>query len=330
MPTATLSGVDELCAEFRSSRDGRDCVFNVIVNVAEARGLKGLGSTGLNECVAKVYGLWDTEGFKESAVHAKTSTPFFKSVFKLTYQGQPRTFFESVLVIEIQHDRGLMPRKLVGMLQVGIVDIFLSRDHKVPMQWFAISDIYSDEPAIPTGYIRTSLIINSMDEPGAVQLDVPEEERSRCELMEIPRIHTSITATGVYNIIFRVYQGRDLKPSNTALQTADPYVKIVTATGENRTDVKSDLNPVWNQQLQIPMYEPHFRQMIHVELWDSSMLYGDSLVATMCLGWKDICANAESFNQPTWYALHALPQPAALCVCFCGCMHACMHACMYV
>ena len=35
-------------------RDGRDCNFNVIVNVAEARGLAGKGGTGLNDCRAKV------------------------------------------------------------------------------------------------------------------------------------------------------------------------------------------------------------------------------------------------------------------------------------
>jgi hypothetical protein len=35
-------------------RDGRDCNFNVIVNVAEARGLAGKGGTGLNDCCAKV------------------------------------------------------------------------------------------------------------------------------------------------------------------------------------------------------------------------------------------------------------------------------------
>ena len=50
-----------------------------------------------------------------------------------------------------------------------------------------------------------------MDEPGAVQPDVPEEERNRCELMQIPRIHTSHIATGVFNIIFRVFQARELK-----------------------------------------------------------------------------------------------------------------------
>jgi len=301
-----LSGVDDLCAEFRGLRDGKDCTFNVVVKVSEARGLKGLGNTGLNECRAKVFGSWDAEGYELSKVHTKTSTPFFEYVSKFTYKGQPRAFFESVLVIEMQHDRGLMPGKLIGLLQVGIIDIFHSRDHKIPTQWFAVSDIFSEEPAIPTGYIRCSLIINTMDETGAVQPDVPEEERGRCELLEIPRMHTTVTATGIYNIIFKIFQARDLTPGS--FNSADPYLKIVTATGENQTDTKYDLNPEWNQQLQIPMYEPHFRQMIEVQLWNADGgVTGDRLVARFCLSWKDIFSQQDYFNKPRWYDMYALP-----------------------
>ena len=77
------------------------------------------------------------------------------------------------------------------------------------------------------------------------------------------------------------------------------------AAGENRTDTRtSDLNPVWNQQLQIPMYEPMFRQMIYIELWNEGMQ--TSLVSRMAISWKDIFTNQEYFKQPQWY-IH--PEP---------------------
>ena len=41
--------------------DGRDCNFNVIVNVAEARGLAGKGGTGLNDCCAKVLKIFKSQ-----------------------------------------------------------------------------------------------------------------------------------------------------------------------------------------------------------------------------------------------------------------------------
>ncbi len=117
------SGVDELCDEFRGRRDGRDCNFNVIVNIAEARGLNGKGGTGLNDCRARVFGLWDPDGYELSCKHDKTSTPFFEFVAKLTYEGQPRAFFESVLVIEIVHDRSFLPAKPIGQIQVMCICI---------------------------------------------------------------------------------------------------------------------------------------------------------------------------------------------------------------
>ena len=303
------SGVDDLCDEFRGKRDGRDCKFNVIINVVEARGLLGKGSTGLNECRAKVFGLWDPDGYEQSCVHSKTSTPFFGFVAKLTYEGQPRAFFQSTLVIQILHDRGLMPPKPIGQLQVGIVDIFHSRDHKVPMQWFAIADVYSEEPAVPTGYIRCSLIINSQDEPGAVQLDVPEEERARCELLEIPRIHTSISSTGVYNIIFKVYQAINLNAGSTGW--CDPSIKVETALVTNATDVQHGQNPVWNQQLQIPVYEPHFRQMIEVQLLNDEVL-GSVVMAHFCLSWKDVYSSQDYYAKPRWYDFYNIRKRGGL------------------
>ena len=300
------SGLDELCAEFREARDGRDCVFNVLVNIAECRGLFGLASHGFNDSKARVYGTWDPEGTEVSKIHSKTSTPFFNFVCRLSYIGQPHRFLSSSIVIEIQHDRGLLPAKIIGVLQIGVLDVFHSSGHKLPLQWFAINDIASDEPAIPTGYIRMNVIINNMDEPGAVQDDVPEEERSRCELLEIPRLHNFITATGVYNIIFKIYQARNLRRVDDTWGS-DPFIKIVIPTGENQTDTKaSDLNPVWNQQLQIPVYEPIFCDLLALQLWNQNIA-GNHVVAEHMFSWKDVFSRQEYYKQPRWFDLFSLP-----------------------
>ena len=71
-----------------------------------------------NNFHVKVFGLWDPDGYELSPKHEKTSTPFFGFVAKLTFEGQPRAFFESVLVIEVVHDRGLLPAKPIGQIQV--------------------------------------------------------------------------------------------------------------------------------------------------------------------------------------------------------------------
>ena len=77
----------------------------------------------MNDCRARVFGLWDPDGYELSCKHDKTSTPFFGFVAKLTYEGQPRAFFESVLVIEIVHDRSFLPAKPIGQIQVMYASI---------------------------------------------------------------------------------------------------------------------------------------------------------------------------------------------------------------
>ena len=51
-------------------------------------------------------------------------------------------------------------------------------------------------------------------------------------------------------------------------------------------------------------YEPMFRQMIYIELWNEGMQ--TSLVSRMAISWKDIFTNQEYFKQPQWY-IH--PEP---------------------
>ena len=210
MSSIVLSGLKDLNSEWRSKRDGRDGVWNVIITIAEARGLRGLGPHGLNDCNVRITFSADKEDDTNvSKIHQKTSTPFFNHVFKLTFCGQPAQFFTNYIIVEVLHNRGaLFGTKLIGLLHIGILDVFHMPEHKLPMQWFPLVDLFSEEPAIPTGFVRMNVIINSIDETGAVQSDVPDLERGQTELLVIPRIHAFVTATGRYNLILRIFQAQ--------------------------------------------------------------------------------------------------------------------------
>jgi len=309
-----VSGFQELTIEWRHKRDGKDCAWNVIVTVAEARGLRGLGNHGLNDCRLKVFISTADDDEKLSKIHEQTSTPFFDQVFKLTFEGQPAAFFSAFIEVQILHERGaifpqniIFPPKLIGMLQVGILDVFQMPDHKLPMQWFAIVDLNSEEPAIPRGFLRMSIIVNSLDEPGAVQIEVPPRERNEKELLIIPRIHACATSTGAYNIIFKIYQARDLRRMD-ALWGADSYIRISCSSGEIRTDTKNGtLDPKWNQQVQLPIYEPLFREVIRLEVWHDSAT-GPILMSCILFTWKDIVSNQDLFKQIKWYDMYDLPE----------------------
>ena len=73
--------------------------------------------------------------------------------------GQPYDFFASSLFIYVYH-KGLIPGlmdKPVGMIQIGIMDIFCSDKHMLPCQWMALVDPNGDLPAEPLG--NSSILI---------------------------------------------------------------------------------------------------------------------------------------------------------------------------
>ena len=43
--------------------------------------------------------------------------------------------------------------KPIGQIQIGIMDVFLSEGHMLPVQWFPLVDPKSDLPAEPLGEI---------------------------------------------------------------------------------------------------------------------------------------------------------------------------------
>ena len=68
--------------------------------------------------------------------------------------GQPYDFFASSLYIYV-YSKGMVPGGLmdkpIGQIQIGIMDIFLSENHMLPIQWFPLVNPKSDLPAEPLG-----------------------------------------------------------------------------------------------------------------------------------------------------------------------------------
>jgi Ca2+-dependent lipid-binding protein len=110
-------------------------------------------------------------------------------------------------------------------------------------------------------------------------------------------MHACVTSSGRYNLVFRVYQAQDLRVMD-ALWGADPFVRISSAFGEMRTDTRNGtVNPVWNQQLQLPLYEPLFRETLLLEVCHDAALSGPVVMSSLLLTWKDIISNQDRFRQ---------------------------------
>ena len=293
-----------LCKTFREANNSKACTWNIITTVWDARGIQAQKGNGTNDMVISVEHLGVRDNSK---VFEKSINEIPNRVFKHEYTGQPYTFFASCLNISVYH-QGLLPLgmldKPVGQCQIGIMDVFLSANHMLPIQWFPIVDPNSDLPAEPLGYLRLNCIINTLHEPGAVQSRAPDDvaswELNRHEIMQIPRLNLRVCASHQYNLKFMVYQGFDLGRGGFG-PAGDPQFRVITPCGIIATDpFPNSLDPKWNAMLQIPFYEPTFTDLIICEVRDAL----GTIHSRMYLSWKDLYINQEANKSPRWIDMY--------------------------
>ena len=96
------------------------------------------------------------------------------------------------MLVQCFHKK-LLGEEFVGQVEIGILDVFMSDQHMIPMQWFALVDPKDDIPAEPRGFLKMNVIINTVNEPGAVQQRAPDDvadwELNRHHVLQIPRLN---------------------------------------------------------------------------------------------------------------------------------------------
>jgi len=303
MPTGSswepVPAYSHLCQFFREANNSRDCTWNVITTVWEARGMKAYGGNGTNQLIIRV----DHRGIKEdSKTFERAVNTVSNRVYKREFTGQPYDFFASSIIISCWNKK-MIGEQFIGQIQLGIMDVFLSKAHMLPMQWFPIVDPKSDLPSEPLGYLKLNCIINNLDESGAVQEKAPDAvadwELNRHEILQIPRMNMRKVACHQYNLKFMTFQGFDL--GTGAEKTADPIFRVTTPCGVIATDANPNtLKPQWNTMLQIPYYEPTFCDLIHCEVWDGNAKRLSGLI----FSWKDIFINQQAYMKPRWIDMY--------------------------
>eukprot|EP00960_Hanusia_phi_P056776 763367-Hanusia_phi.AAC.3 len=288
-----------LCREYKEKHNSRDCSWNVLTTVWDARGIKAIAGNGTNNMLIQVSHLGIRE---DSKVMEKCINEIPNRTFKREYTGQPEDFFASCLMISVYHTTMLGP-KFIGEVRLGILDVFLSEGHMLPMQWFPLVDPNSDLPAEPMGFLKLNCIINNIDEQGSVQSRAPDDvadwELNYHNILQIPRLNLRKCASHQYNFKLLVFQGFDL--GTGAERTADPVFRVLSGCGAISSDpFPNSLRPKWNTMLQLPFYEPTYCDLIICEVWDANV----SRLSHIVLSWKDIVIRQEYYKEPRWIDMY--------------------------
>jgi hypothetical protein len=166
----------------------------------------------------------------------------------------------------------LIGEEFIGQVEIGVLDVFMSPSHMIPMQWFALVDPKDDIPAEPRGFVKLNVIINTVRESGAVQDRAPDEvadwELTRHNVLQIPRLNFRKVACHQYNLKFLIYQGYDLGDGSQF--SMDAQFRVSTPCGDISTDpFQNSLRPKWNCKLQA---SPSAQAVIHTPCMRSHTL----------------------------------------------------------
>jgi len=305
-----IAGYSGLVKQFRDANDSKHCTWNMAVTIWEVRGMQTYNGSGTNNLTLSVV----HEGVSNSSrvFEESISNVIVNHVYKRTFHGQSGDFFKSSINIVATNHKLLGP-KFIGQVKIGVLDVFLAKDHMLPMQWFSIVDPLSDLPVEPLGFVKMNVIITTLGERMAVQQLSPDaiadwELRTMPPaILQVPRLNLRVCSCHQYNIKFVMYQGFSLG-AQRGMGTADPRVKVISCCGENQGDpAQNTVSPKWNALLQCPFYEPNYMDLITVEIHDAGGRGGISKMGAMTFSWKHIMCNQGFYKQPRWIDMFELP-----------------------
>lgn len=107
-----------------------------------------------------------------------------------------------------------------------------------------------------------------------------------------------------YELLVRAYRAENL-PKLDTFGKVDGYIKASFTGSEQETSViKSDLNPVWNTELRLPVYVPTMSDRIAVRTMDWERAGDNRPIATMNFKWSSVLT--DSFG-PAWVNTYGSP-----------------------
>jgi Ca2+-dependent lipid-binding protein len=176
---------------------------------------------------------------------------------------------------------------VIGNVEINIPTIYYKEGHVMQHQWAALSGLTQNFQEV-LGFIKFSVGVFA---PGDVQAPLNEEPpvdaavaQTQINILYPPQIITQS-----YQILVRVIRGEKLKKMDT-FGKCDPYIQVLYGgLNVKSTILKVTHDPVWNEDLYLPISLPTVNNKIIIRLfdWDSDKTT-DELMGSVYFDIKDI------------------------------------------
>jgi len=271
------------------------------VHVIEARDLKARGSGGTNDPIVQVKCM---EKKLVTEPQKKTQNPIFDETLSFIHKNlEPEDVNQGTVLLSVFDHNKLMKNQMIGAFEFDLPSIYYRPSHEYYRQWVALADVSGKHEGIQ-GYLLVSIqVMGPNDEPNirresdVVGVDLGGEMNP---LMP-PQIESKPFCLSV--IIHRM-KNLPRMDGTLARGRCDPYVRVKFAGRSIRSRIiNREQDPVFDEKLQIPVYEPVMGSNISITAWDHDKTSKNDLIGSVVLKYKQ----AKKGYETHWVHMYGAP-----------------------
>lgn len=177
-------------------------------------------------------------------------------------------------------------------------------DHELYLQWVVLAD--PQKPQEESGYLRCTITVLTDDDKPAShpvedfknELGAPMTTRLKSMVLIPPTIKRRN-----FELTARIWKGRLNQPFN---REVSPQIHLAFngSTMESSRITRSN-EPVWNEEIVMPVVSPCFTEYIRLELWDKGLFINKLIGIAEYISWNKLLVDAI---KPIWINFYGEPQ----------------------
>jgi hypothetical protein len=306
--------------------------YQIIVHIIEARDLKPVDTengTADPVVVAKLeFPSSVIPQYQNTDRKVNTLNPVWDYTMIFRQTGLPASEAKMAILSLMVKDANITQKDvMIGQFDFNLDMIYSRKNHEYFQQWCALMDP-TGESEEQQGYLRVNITVLI----GADEMASHTEEEVQGEKFNVEYGVTSFrdvlmpphVIQGKSVVCAEIIRGDGMVPLDLSaaigLGGIDPYVQLQFG---NQEPVKSSYiagtrEPVWNQQLEVPVIWPTMIDMVTLSIWDHDMAGTDDAVGALRLSFKSLMSTLPGTSGPpvirdffpNWFNFYGAPPEA--------------------
>jgi len=306
--------------------------YQIIIHVIEARDLEPVdkeNGTADPVVLAKLeFPSSVVPSYQNTDRKVNTLNPVWDYTMIFRQQGLPASEAKMGVLSIMVKDANITVRDvMIGQFDFNLSSIYARKNHEYFQQWCALMDP-TGENSEQMGYLRINITCLINDDEMASHKDGADMEEKFGLEYGVTEFRDVLTPPHVVQVPFAVcaeiIRGDGMVPLDLSaafgLGGIDPYVQLQFGLTEpvKTSYISGSREPVWQQQIEVPVITPTMVDMVTLSVWDHDMIGTDDAVGAIRFSFKHLLISLPGTAGPpvltdffpNWVNLYGAPPEA--------------------